>query len=82
MWGWVKATFGLYRPDELPNISAEELSALEALNIPLPLPPPSDAKIISDLMHKGLVRFAVRRTGYALTGLGMSVLAANAKARS
>jgi hypothetical protein len=58
---------------ELPEVTPSELETMRAIN--LPFGQRTDNKIVLDLMHKGLVKLA--RRGYALTGKGMSVLAAN-----
>ena len=49
---------------ELPEVTSSELETLRAIN--LPFCPQIDNKIALDLMHKGLVKLAIR--GYALTG--------------
>ena len=57
----------------MPKVTLLELETLRAIN--LPLGQPTDDKIVLALIPKGLVKIAVH--GYALTGKGMSVLAAN-----
>ncbi len=66
-----EAITGKYK--ELPEVTPDEIEALRAINFPSGNR--IDNKVALDLMHKGLVKLAMARQGYALTGKGMSVLA-------